>query len=147
MVDYYRLVPDPATEVIVAEVPVARGRLLFGNILGLAVLDDSVDLVVSLCRTGFNDRVAAARHVDYWLTDIASLRTNPLGPEVAEDAAALVALELAQGHAVFVHCAVGRSRSPAVGAIAISVLENVSMEAARDRVLKALPTAVPLVFE
>jgi hypothetical protein len=147
MINYYRSVPDPATVMQLNEIPVAKGRLWLGNILALSSLAGQVETLVSLCRTGGLDTAHYARRVDFWLNDVPSLVKNPFGFEVLSSAADFVVSELEAGRSVLVHCAVGRSRSPAVGALALSRLEGISHAEALNAIQIRMPHARPLTFD
>ena len=143
---FYSEVDDPADRISINSIPAATGNLLVGNFRGLCDVRPAVDLIVSLCRTGVYDAPFQGTHVEFWLNDRSDRRINENGPAVVENAARLVADRLESGESVFVHCAVGRSRSPGVAAKAIQLLEDVPIEAALQRVRHYMPFAEPLTI-
>ncbi|GAA4917995.1 ADP-ribosylglycohydrolase family protein [Streptomonospora salina] len=89
--------------------------LILGN-LALADAKPEVDAVVSLCRTGVEDftGLPGGDHMQVWLVDTPG--ANAHTPYVLDQAARAVAELRAEGKRVLLHCAAGRSRTPAVAA-------------------------------
>ncbi|MFL1379156.1 dual specificity protein phosphatase family protein [Nocardiopsis protaetiae] len=90
--------------------------VLLGNIDHLRARPETVDAVVSLCRTHPTDapHLAPADWIRVWLHDSPQVNTN-LHFTLDEAAAAVAALR-AEGKRVLVHCWAGASRTPAVAA-------------------------------
>ncbi|MDT0331943.1 dual specificity protein phosphatase family protein [Nocardiopsis lambiniae] len=91
-------------------------QVLLGNIDHLRAHPDSVDAVVSLCRTHPSDapHLAPVDWIRVWLHDSPEVNTN-LHFTLDEAAAAVAALR-AEGKRVLLHCWAGASRTPAVAA-------------------------------
>ncbi|RIX27893.1 ADP-ribosylglycohydrolase family protein [Amnibacterium setariae] len=121
--------------------------VLLGSLAALDDLPPDVDAVVSLCRVGRRqvDRERTDREqVAFWLVDRPG--RNPNLDLVLRDAADAVAALRAEGRRVLVHCAEGRSRTPAVGALYAALHLGVPAQAALDEVVAALPDAAPAPF-
>lgn len=86
---------------------------MLGN-LGAATLGPKVDAVVSLCRVGASEITVSGDHVEVWLTDTPG--TNANLAYTLDQAARLVLALREEGRKVLLHCAIGRSRTPAVAA-------------------------------
>ena len=117
-----------------------------GVLLGtLAALDDlpaGIDAVVSLCRVG--RRQTDREQVEFWLVDQPG--RNPNLDLVLHDAVDTIAVLRAEGKRVLVHCAEGRSRTPAVGALYATVHLGISAGRALAEVTAALPDGAPAPF-
>ncbi|MEV6493290.1 ADP-ribosylglycohydrolase family protein [Actinoplanes sp. NPDC051633] len=89
--------------------------VVLGNLLTDAV-DSGVDAVVSLCRVGKKqfEQVPAENQVQVWLVDQPGANANTA--YALDQAARMVAAMRDEGHKVLLHCAAGKSRTPAVGA-------------------------------
>ncbi|WP_306367541.1 protein phosphatase [Nocardiopsis sp. CC223A] len=91
-------------------------EVLLGNIDHLRAHPETVDAVVSLCRTHPTDapHLAPADWIRVWLHD--SPRVNANLHFALDEAAAAVAALRAEGKRVLLHCWAGASRTPAVAA-------------------------------
>lgn len=144
MYHYYQSVPDATVGYVHAQVPTTVGTLTIGNYETLVDRELSCDAVISLCRTGYEDAEHVPRHAEVWLNDVAQPELNPLGPRLAHNAALHASARLRLGESVLIHCAVGRSRSPAVAALVLEMLEGISFSCASEVVRGALPSVKPL---
>jgi protein-tyrosine phosphatase len=113
-----------------------------GDAVTLDDLPDEIDSVVSLCLIG-RDQVPPGREkVQFQLIDTVNPGDNLNIDYVLFDAAHTIADLRAEGRTVFVHCAVGQSRTPTV-AIAYSLQLGEQLATARQAVLDALPESRP----
>jgi ADP-ribosylglycohydrolase len=109
--------------------------LVVGNVLGLPEAD--VDAVVSLCRVGAGFGVGEVEHHDVHLID-ESGRNAHLRHVVLDTAAGVLALR-EEGKRVFLHCAAGQSRTPAVAAAYLHLRLGIDGDEALRRVVAVLP--------
>ncbi|WP_084469115.1 ADP-ribosylglycohydrolase family protein [Nocardiopsis trehalosi] len=136
-----RLAESPAPMAVVH--PHDDGVLL-GNLRLADRWAGDVDAVVSLCRTGTCDFAEVGRrdHVQVWLVDQSGGNAHP--HFAVDQAARAVAGLRAEGRRVLVHCAAGRSRTPAVAA-RYSTLLGHSPDRALADVMGALAANRPLI--
>jgi nucleoside-diphosphate-sugar epimerase len=118
--------------------------VLLGNLRLADRWAGDVDAVVSLCRTGTCDFAEVGRrdHVQVWLVDQSGGNAHP--HFAVDQAARAVAGLRAEGRRVLVHCAAGRSRTPAVAARYSTLLGHTPTRALTD-VLEALAANRPLI--
>jgi ADP-ribosyl-[dinitrogen reductase] hydrolase len=123
--------------------PHDRGVWL-GAVGALDALPDEVNAVVSLCRVGTAQVPQRIReHLEVWLVDDASSERNPNLEFVLYDTVDAIAALRAEGRTVFVHCAVGRSRTPTVAALYSARHLGVPMDEALTDLQRVLPAASP----
>ncbi|PSK95393.1 ADP-ribosylglycohydrolase [Murinocardiopsis flavida] len=101
-----------------------------------------VDAVVSLCATGSEDfaEVPRADHIQIWLVDLPG--ENAHDHFAVEQAARAVAGLRDEGRTVLLHCAAGRSRTPAVAA-RYAAIRGVDTARALAEVMAALAPNAP----
>lgn len=137
LTDHYRLAwPAPPEAVVLADDP----GLVVGNVHGLATAE--ADAFVSLCRIGPAQR-RAPDHAEVQLIDSADPDHNPHLDHVLADTAALVRHWRTEGRCVFVHCAMGRSRTPAVAALVLAAQLGIPGPEALARIGTQVPDAIP----
>ncbi|MEY9211595.1 ADP-ribosylglycohydrolase family protein [Thermobifida halotolerans] len=131
------------TEPFVTTHPHDDGVLL-GNLRLARPWQETADAVVSLCRTGTADFTEVPRtdHVRVWLID--QVGANAHVHFTLDQAAHAVAGLRAEGKRVLLHCAAGRSRTPAVAARYATLLGLDPATAFHD-ILRALAPNRPLL--
>ena len=95
--------------------------VVLGNVAGLP---EGVDAVVSLCRVGREYAPSDVEHHEVHLIDLPGANTHLLHV-VLDTAAGMLALR-EEGKRVFVHCAAGQSRTPAVAAAYLHLRSGIS---------------------
>lgn len=108
--------------------------VVVGNVAGLPA--ENVDAVVSLCRVGRDYAPVGVEHHEIHLIDEAGANAH-LAHVVLDTAAGIVALR-DEGRRVYLHCAAGQSRSPAVAAAYLHLRFGLSGEEALRRVAGVL---------
>lgn len=118
--------------------------VVLGNLRMAEPWADRIDAVVSLCLVGSEDfaEVPRADHIQIWLVDLPG--ENAHDHFAVEQAARAVAGLRDEGKTVLLHCAAGRSRTPAVAA-RYSAIRGVDTERAFDEVLDALEPNNPQI--
>lgn len=103
------------------------------------------DAVVSLCRLGANEvpllDVPPEDHIEVWIVDKDD--SNNDIPGAFRDAADAVRTLRAEGKTVLLHCVHAQSRTPLVAAVYGALLKGTPLPEALDRVVAALPSAMP----
>lgn len=95
---------------------VELGGVRFGNSAGLQLaLDDGADAVISLCRMGADDVPAGVEHHVIGLLDTTP-EENPNLVLLLTDTTDAVALLVAEGRDVYVHCVAAENRTPTIAA-------------------------------
>lgn len=115
-----------------------------GSIAALDRLPAEVDAVVSLCRVGTRQVPCGLESVPVWLIDQEG-RNDNLDVVLSEAADAVAALR-AEGKAVFLHCAEGRSRTSAVAALYGARHREIPLGQAWNDVRRTLPGFAPQPF-
>jgi ADP-ribosylglycohydrolase len=123
-----RLHPSPGDE-----------GLLLGNLAALHEVAGEVDAVVSLCRVGTAQVPAGVEHHEVWLVDRPEAEANPNLEFVIADTVEAVRTMREEGKRVLLHCAGGRSRTPAIAAAVLADREGVSGRAALSTMSAAIP--------
>lgn len=136
--------PEPPTYEALAQLRLATIHphdpdVVMGGINAAHELPVTCDAVVSLCRSvshlvpvGLTEQ---RNHVEVWLIDKPGHDANPHVQFVLDQAARAVQDMRSEGRRVFLHCAAGQSRTPAVGAIYGANVQDVL---ARDELAKLL---------
>jgi ADP-ribosyl-[dinitrogen reductase] hydrolase len=118
--------------------------LLLGNLPGLpAAVEQGVDAVVSLCRTGRRETPPHVEHHRFWLIDQPEADANPNLDLVLDDAVEAVRTLRGEGKRVFLHCWGGRSRSATVAALVAAEVTGDDAATTLQKVTSALPEARP----
>ncbi|HVL98293.1 MAG TPA: dual specificity protein phosphatase [Egibacteraceae bacterium] len=108
--------------------------VMVGNVAGLPAA--GIDAVVSLCRVGRTFAPPDVEHHELHLIDTPGANTH-LRHVVADTAAGVLAIR-DEGKRVYLHCAAGQSRTPAVAAAYLHLRLGISGEEALRRVGAAL---------
>lgn len=120
------------------ELPGDNGVLL-GNLTSLGDATAQVDAVVSLRRVGAEQVPADLDRHQVWLVDQDGDDANPNLRFVLDDTVEAITTLRAEGKCVFLHCAVGASRTPAVAAAYLAKFEDITVTEALDRVAAVIP--------
>jgi len=119
---------------------------LYVSNITYAVTEDTseFDRVVTVCQDNIEDNVGC-RYSHYKMADGEPQGHNPgdCSFELFEQAADEVAVALADGETVLVHCHAGQSRSVSVCMAAVAALTDSSFAHAREVVEDARPQAQP----
>ena len=118
--------------------------LWIGSIAALDRLPAEVDAVVSLCRVGVRQVPPGVESVQVWLIDQPD-RNDGIDFVLAEAADAVASLR-AEGRAVFLHCAEGRSRTASVATLYGARHRKVPLDQAWEDVRAVLPKFAPKPF-
>jgi len=118
--------------------PVTLGGVRWGGIAGIApALDSGADVVVSLCRMGSRDVPGKVEHRVIGFID-GDDSDNPNLAFLLADTADFIAMRVADGHDVYVHCVSAEHRTPALAATFLARHHGMSVDAAIEVVEAAL---------
>jgi ADP-ribosylglycohydrolase len=123
---YRRTAGHPPLAVPLPEDP----RLIVGNVVGLP--QAGVDAVVSLCRVGRSFAPSGVEHHEIHLIDTPGANEH-LRHVVLDTADGILSMR-EEGKTVFLHCAAGQSRTPAVAAAYLHLRLGMSGEEALERI-------------
>lgn len=117
--------------------------VLVGDVGALSGAGGQADVVVSLCRVGWNDVREEAEHFEVWLIDGPSSSDNPNLDFVLTDTVSAIVNARSKGKTVFLHCVATESRTPTVAAGYLAQHLGISGLDALDRVAATLPGGNP----
>lgn len=118
--------------------------VILGTVNGLAHRPPNVDAIVSLCPMSGRyrpDGIADEDSIEIWLVDSPQPTGNAHLQFTFMQAAEIVRRLRGEGRTVYLHCAAGQSRTPAVAALFGAGIKNIDPSSALDEVLDALPEA------
>lgn len=118
--------------------------VILGSVNGLVGASADIDAVVSLCRMDARYRPAGVDDenlIEIWLTDSDDPDDNAHCHFVLSQAAEAVTQLRREGHTVYLHCAAGQSRTPAVAALVGASVKGIKPAMALVEVAAALPDA------
>jgi len=141
MLEYYR---SNFTNVRDAVMPLPDDPgVLVGDVGALETVGEEADVVVSLCRVGWNDVPADTEHIEVWLIDTSDAAENPNLDFVLTDTVSAIAEARRAGKTVFLHCVATESRTPTVAAGYLAQHLDVTGDQAFAKVQEVLPQAKP----